>query len=234
MRNWTKSQKLQFAAFMVAGARFLGMGAMALGVDLVREYSLFFWLEVFSWLGFAILEGYAVPYISRGARLFEQGEPERRMLMVYRIILLLAIPALGAPYYIAVSQQLNLIDVMWYPLYWVWAFLFAGIGAIIIDAVGTVEMKNEPPELRNEPELEADAARDVTNEAWGIVTQRYYLDGTLVSPPELVEMVDNQIDEAQAVGLLNEWYSTINKRPGAKSAETKQFELAVNYQNGKG
>ncbi|MCK6629331.1 MAG: hypothetical protein L6R45_29660 [Anaerolineae bacterium] len=155
-QKWTTSQKLQFAAFLVSATRFMSMGAMALGVDLVRQYWPFFWLELLSWLGFAILEGFAIPYISKGSRKFAAGTVERRQLTLYRLILLLAIPLLGAPYYVAVSNQLLLKDVLWPVAYWLWAFLFAGVGALIIDAVGTVEEANEPEnksqeEAKNQP-----------------------------------------------------------------------------------
>jgi hypothetical protein len=154
--KWTTSQKLQFAAFAVAATRFMAMGAMALGTDLVNmviwSFRPFFWLEVFSWLGFAALEGYALPYISKGTRKFEKGTSERRQLAAYRFILLAAIPLLGAPYYVSVSSGMDMIEVLG-GLYWLWAFLFAGVGALIIDAVGTVETVNEPETINVQPEI---------------------------------------------------------------------------------
>lgn len=144
--KWSTSQRLQFAAFAVAATRFMAMGAMALGVDLVSltffNIQMFFWLEVLSWLGFAVLEGYAVPYISRGTRKFEKSTFEYKQLVIYRYIILSAIPLLGAPYYVAMSSSESIMGVLG-PFYWVWAFLFAGVGALIIDAVGTVEEANE-------------------------------------------------------------------------------------------
>jgi hypothetical protein len=150
--KWTTSQKLQFAAFLVSATRFMAMGAMALGRDLVNLYPIFFWGEVASWLGFAVLEGYAIPYISKGARKFEKGTTERRQLAIYRVILLAAIPLLGAPYYVSVSSGESMINVLG-PIYWLWAFLFAGVGALIIDAVGTVETVNEPETINVQPEI---------------------------------------------------------------------------------
>jgi hypothetical protein len=150
--KWTTSQKLQFAAFLVSATRFMAMGAMALGRDLVNLYPIFFWGEVASWLGFAVLEGYAIPYISKGARKFEKGTTERRQLAIYRVILLAAIPLLGAPYYVSVSSGESMINVLG-PIYWLWAFLFAGVGALIIDAVGTVEAVNEPETINVQPEI---------------------------------------------------------------------------------
>ena len=150
--KWSMSQRLQFAAFAVASVRFMSMGAMALGTDLVGQYWPFFWLEVVSWLGFAVLEGYAIPYIAKGWRKFERGSFERKQLVAYRVILLLAIPLLGAPYYVSVSSKALMVDVLHPIAYWLWAFLFAGIGALIIDAVGTVESVNEP-EVKQDAEI---------------------------------------------------------------------------------
>lgn len=152
--KWSTSQRLQFAAFAVAATRFMSMGAMALGVDLVSltffNVQVFFWLEVISWLGFAALEGYAVPYISRGTRKFEKTTFEYKQLVIYRYIILSAIPLLGAPYYVAMSsgENASIMSVLG-SLYWVWAFLFAGVGALIIDAVGTVEEANEADQSNN-------------------------------------------------------------------------------------
>lgn len=143
--KWTTSQKLQFAAFAVAATRFMAMGAMALGVDLVKlqifGIAIFFWLEVLSWLGFAVLEGYAVPYLAKGTRKLVDIS-ERRRVIIYRYIILSAIPLLGAPYYVAMSANKSILLVLG-DVYWAWAFLLCGVSALIIDAVGTVEGANE-------------------------------------------------------------------------------------------
>lgn len=141
--KWVTSGKLQFAAFMVAAPRFMSIGAMLLGVDLVRAYPIFFWLDVVSWLGLALLEGFAIPYVAKGKLKFERGTPERRQLETYRVMYLLAIPFLGAPYYFATSAELLVKDVLWTIAYWAWSFLAAGIVALVIDAVGIVETVNE-------------------------------------------------------------------------------------------
>ena len=141
--RWITSGKLQFAAFMVAAPRFMSIGAMLLGVDLVRAYPIFFWLDVVSWLGLALLEGFAIPYVAKGKLKFDRGTPERRQLETYRVMYLLAIPFLGAPYYFATSAELLVKDVLWSIAYWGWSFLAAGIVALVIDAVGIVEGVNE-------------------------------------------------------------------------------------------
>lgn len=142
--KWTKSQWLQFAAFMVAAPRYMAMGAMALGISLTSIHWIFIAVEVGSWLGFAVLEGYAIPYIAKGIRRFEQRTFEWWQLQTYRALLLLAIPVLGSPLYLAISQKRTILEAVGVGGFVVWSFILTGIGALIIDAVGTVEGKVEP------------------------------------------------------------------------------------------
>lgn len=157
--KWTMSQRLQFAAFMVAGPRYIALGAMALGKQPEATVPLFLYLEIASWLGFAILEGYAIPYIAKGIRRFAIRSFEWWQLQVYRALLLLAIPTLGAPLYLAISSQkqtaegiiqgLTMVETLGVAGFVVWAFLLTGMGALVIDAVGTCESVNEPDGERN-------------------------------------------------------------------------------------
>ena len=138
------SQRLQFAAFLVAGPRYLALGAMALGHQPEQVIWFFLVIEIASWLGFAMLEGYAIPYIAKGIRRFPSRSFEWGQLQVYRALLLLAIPTLGAPLYLAISQGQTMVDTLGPGLFLAWAFLLTGMGALVIDAVGTCESVNEP------------------------------------------------------------------------------------------
>lgn len=142
--KWTTSQRLQFAAFMVAAPRYMALGAMALGIQPTTIHPLFIYLEVASWLGFAVLEGYAIPYIAKGIRKFTARNFEWWQLQVYRAMLLLAIPGLGAPLYLAISQKQTMLESLGVAGFVVWAFALTGVGALVIDAVGTCESVNEP------------------------------------------------------------------------------------------
>jgi hypothetical protein len=142
--KWSMSQRLQFAAFMVAGPRYIALGAMALGVQPESTVPFFLYLEIGSWLGFAMLEGYAIPYIAKGIRRFVLRSFEWWQLQVYRALLLLAIPALGSPLYLAISQKQTMLESLGVGGFVVWAFLLTGMGALVIDAVGTCESVNEP------------------------------------------------------------------------------------------
>lgn len=138
MQKWTKAQKLQFAAFLVAASRYTALGGMLIGVDLMRLHWTFIAFEVVSWSAFAILEGFALPYISRGMATIAARSFQWWTLLVYRVILLLALPLLGAPLYAAIATGSSIIDLLGW-LYWGWAFLAAGLVAVIADAVGIVE-----------------------------------------------------------------------------------------------
>lgn len=143
-KKWTESKRLQFAAFMVAAPRYMAMGAMALGIQLTEIHWLFIAIEVASWLGFAVLEGYAIPYIAKGIRRIEKRSFEWWQLSAYRVLLLLAIPVLGSPLYLAISQKQTILTALGPGWFVIWSFILCGIGALIIDAVGTVETVNEP------------------------------------------------------------------------------------------
>lgn len=141
--KWTESKRLQFAAFMVAAPRYMAMGAMALGIQLTSIHWLFIAVEVTSWLGFAVLEGYAIPYIAKGIRRLKQQSFEWYQLQVYRALLLLSIPVLGSPLYLAISQKQTILTALGPGWFVIWSFILCGIAALIIDAVGTVEVVNE-------------------------------------------------------------------------------------------
>lgn len=141
--KWTESKRLQFAAFMVAAPRYMAMGAMALGIQLTSIHWLFIAVEVASWLGFAVLEGYAIPYIAKGIRRLEQRSFEWYQLQAYRALLLLSIPVLGSPLYLAISQKQTILAALGPGWFVIWSFILCGIAALIIDAVGTVEVVNE-------------------------------------------------------------------------------------------
>lgn len=142
--KWTKSQWLQFAAFMVAAPRWMGLGAMALAEQPGDVIPFFLIAEIASWLGFAVLEGIGLPYIAKGIRRMTPRSFEWWQLQCYRAVLLLAIPGLGAPLYWAISRKETMLIALGDGGFLVWAALLTGLGAIIIDAVGTVESVNEP------------------------------------------------------------------------------------------
>jgi len=138
MNKWTKAQRLQFAAFVVAASRYTALGGMLIGYDLMKLHWAFVAFEVVSWSAFAILEGFALPYISKGMASIAARTFQWWTLLSYRIILLLALPLLGAPLYAAIATGESIISLLGW-LYWGWAFLAAGLVAVIADAVGIVE-----------------------------------------------------------------------------------------------
>lgn len=145
------AEKLQLAAFMVAASRYTLIGGMIIGHNLVQSNAMNGWLgvgfsifDIVSWFFLSVLEGYAIPYISRGMQKFGAGSSEHKRLFWYRVILLVAMPLLGAPMYAAISDNTTMREALPYGLYWIWAFIACGIPSLIIDAVGTVETVNEP------------------------------------------------------------------------------------------
>jgi hypothetical protein len=151
MNKWTKAQKLQFAAFVVAASRYTALGGMLIGYDLMKMHWAFVAFEVVSWSAFAILEGFALPFISKGMGQIEAKSFQWWTLLAYRVILLLALPLLGAPLYAAIATGESIISLLGW-LYWGWAFLAAGLVAVIADAVGIVE--SVMPEAKAEEQSE--------------------------------------------------------------------------------
>lgn len=158
MKN--KAQVLQISAFAVAIARYMALGGMAVGHNVFAS-TLFVWLEIISWAAMAVLEGFAIPYISKGMSRFVPKTFYWWQLLVYRILLLLAIPLLGAPLYAAVSAGVEVYQVLYIWQYWVWLFLFSGLVALIVDGVGVVEGAEPPPEQQNPGELVYNAIKQV-------------------------------------------------------------------------
>lgn len=217
MKSKTMARNLQIAAFTVAIFRYMAMGGMAIGHDMFKTtlagFSIFIAFEVVSWGAMAVLEGFALPFISRGMKQFPTNSFYWKQLLAYRIILLLAIPLLGAPLYAAVSRN-STIDAQLHPaLYWAWLFLFSGLVALIVDGVGIVdEIEEKKAEVTGPTEAE------LKTEAWGILAQAHSK-GTWIYPPTLVSLMRGKVDEAKAVRYLSEWYESVPKKPGVKSKE---------------
>jgi hypothetical protein len=226
MQSSRKAHNLQIAAFVVAIFRYMAMGGMAVGFDIFRDYQIFIWLEVFSWAGMAILEGFAMPFISKGMRQFPVKSFYWYQLLAYRVVLLLAIPLLGAPLYAAASRSTTIEAVLHPGLYWLWLLLFAGLVALIVDAVGIVD---ELPAIKEEKQ--ADTGQ-LEAEAWGIMTMGRK-EGRWIYPPELVQKMGNRITVHQAVQFASAWHKATNTRPGVKSLEEKEFEKEISL-NGHG
>jgi hypothetical protein len=227
MQSSRKATNLQIAAFVVAIFRYMAMGGMAVGFDIFRDYQIFIWLEVFSWAGMAILEGFAMPFISKGMRQFPTNSFYWKQLLFYRIVLLAAIPVLGAPLYAAASRNSTIEGVLApiHPgLYWLWLLLFAGLVALIVDAVGIVD---ELPAIKEEKQ--ADTGQ-LEAEAWGIMAMGRK-EGRWIYPPELVQKMGNRITVHQAVQFASAWHKATNTRPGVKSVEEKEFEISLNGVN---
>jgi hypothetical protein len=213
--KWSMSQRLQFAAFMVAGPRYLALGAMALGHQPEDVIIFFLILEVASWLGFAMLEGYAIPYIAKGIRRFTVRSFEWYQLQVYRALLLLAIPALGAPLYLAISLDQTMVVTLGTFGFVVWAFLLTGVGALVIDAVGTCESVNEPEEAGEEQRI---AIRRGNLERIGIVDRaafvaKYYHEAT---PDELVTLFEDEYGEALTLAEAETALAAAGRKNGRK------------------
>lgn len=220
MKSSQKAHYLQIAAFIVAIFRYMAMGGMAIGHDVFKSsfwgMSLFVGLEIASWGAMAVLEGFAMPFISKGMRQFPVKSFYWCQLLAYRVILLLAIPLLGAPLYAAVSRNSSIEAVLHPVLYWLWLFLFAGLVALIVDAVGIVD------EVQEQTSHAAPTNAELKTEAWGILAQAHSR-GAWIYPPTLVALMKGKIDEARAVSYLSEWYEKVPKRPGVKSREEQEL-----------
>lgn len=217
MKSSTMARNLQIAAFAVAIFRYMAMGGMAIGHDMFKQsfmgYSIFVAFEVVSWGAMAVLEGFALPFISRGMKQFPTNSFYWKQLLTYRIILLLAIPLLGAPLYAAISRNSTIDEQLHPALYWAWLFLFSGLVALIVDGVGIVDEGEE-----KKPVTAAPTEAELKAQAWGILAQAHSK-GTWIYPPSLVSLMRGKIDEARAVSYLSEWYGSIPKKPGVKSKE---------------
>lgn len=220
MQSSRKATNLQIAAFVVAIFRYMGMGGMAIGHNVFESYWYFVAFEIISWGAMAVLEGFAMPFISKGMRQFPINSFYWWQLLVYRIVLLAAIPLLGAPLYAAVSRSSSIEGVL-APisplLFWLWLLLFSGLVALIVDAVGIVD---ELQPIKDE--LKPDRAQ-LKTEAWGMLSLAYSKN-TWVYPPTLVKLMGERITEAEAVAILGEWYEAmVPKRPGQKSRDEQAF-----------
>lgn len=228
MQSKTMARNLQIAAFTVAIFRYMAMGGMAIGHDMFKTtlygLSIFVALEVVSWGAMAVLEGFALPFISRGMRQFPIKSFYWYQLLVYRFILLVSIPLLGAPLYAAVSRN-STIDAQLHPaLYWARLFLFSGLVALIVDGVGIVD------ELEEKPAAPANSEAQLKTEAFGILAQ--LPKGSYLAPPALVQKMTGKINQEKATGYLSEWYEAQPKSPGVKSKEEREFLQAIRPDNG--
>jgi len=215
MQSSRKAHYLQIAAFIVAIFRYMAMGGMAIGHDVFKATWIFVALEIASWGAMAILEGFAMPFISKGMKQFPTNSFYWKQLLTYRIILLVAIPLLGAPLYAAVSRGSTIEGVLHPWLYWGWLILFSGLVALIVDAVGIVD------EVEEKPVTPANSEAQLKTEAFGILVQ--LPQNSYMAPTALIQKMAGKIDQGKAIDYLSEWYESRPKRPGVKSKEEQEF-----------
>ena len=134
MRRISEAETLQAAAVIVAAPRYMGAFAYALGIILPDAWRWFAPVEIWSGLAMAILEGWAIAYISRHWRI-AQGNP-RRVLLVMQIALLVLLPATATPYLFGAEVGLKSLEIMPVWLVWLWKLAVAGITPLVVLAVG--------------------------------------------------------------------------------------------------
>lgn len=134
MTQSREARILQIAAVAVAAPRYMGAFASALGIMIVDYYTWFPHLEIWSGAAMALIEGWAIAFVFRRLR----GVPGR-VLPLLLVALMLALPAVAAPY--LVSSQLNqpVEQIVPRSVLWLWSLLVAAIAPLVLAAVGYAE-----------------------------------------------------------------------------------------------
>jgi len=134
MTHSREARILQIAAVAVAAPRYMGAFASALGIMIVDYYTWFPHLEIWSGAAMALIEGWAIAFVFRRLRSIPG-----RMLPALLVALMVALPAVAAPY--LVSSQLNqpVEQIVSTPVLWLWSLLVAAIAPLVLAAVGYAE-----------------------------------------------------------------------------------------------
>jgi len=149
MTHSREARILQIAAVAVAAPRYMGAFASALGIMIVDYYTWFPHLEIWSGAAMALIEGWAIAFVFRRLR----GIPGR-MLPALLLALMLALPAVAAPYLVSSQLGQPVEQIVSRPVLWLWSLLVAAIAPLVLAAVGYAESQPEEVEVTEElPEM---------------------------------------------------------------------------------
>lgn len=134
-----EAEVLQAAAVAVAAPRYMGAFAYAIGISLPATWQWFATVEILSGLAMALLEGWAVAYISRRWQTIPRGTMRHNIVGVFQAVLLLMLPLTALPYLVGMNVSKPTIGIMPIAAIWAWEFIVAAVSPLIAAAVGYVD-----------------------------------------------------------------------------------------------
>lgn len=134
-----EAEVLQAAAVAVAAPRYMGAFAYAIGISLPVAWGWFATVEILSGLAMALLEGWAVAYISRRWQTIPRGTMRHTIVGVFQAVLLLMLPLTALPYLVGMNVSKPTIGIMPIAAIWAWEFVVAAVSPLIAAAVGYVD-----------------------------------------------------------------------------------------------
>lgn len=134
-----EAEVLQAAAVAVAAPRYMGAFAYAIGISLPVAWGWFATVEILSGLAMALLEGWAVAYISRRWQGIPRGTMRHTIVGVFQAVLLLMLPLTALPYLVGMNVSKPTIGIMPIAAIWAWEFVVAAVSPLIAAAVGYVD-----------------------------------------------------------------------------------------------
>lgn len=139
-----EAEILQAAAVAVAAPRYMGAFAYAIGINLVQSWAWFSTVEVLSGLAMALLEGWAVAFISRRWSSIPRGTQQHRIIAAIQAALLLMLPLTALPYLVGMNVSKPTLGIMPMVAIWAWEFVVAAVSPLIAAAVGYVDATASP------------------------------------------------------------------------------------------
>jgi hypothetical protein len=227
--------KLLIGVMIISAPIFAAVRAAAIGIDIAELWEYYIPLEIISGAALVLMEGGALYVVSSYWRQFKPFTVYWNILGGIMLVIALALPFIATSYFVSAQYSLKVYEVLTWNhilnnhLVWIWSFSVACIPTILVIGLGIAHgVEHELPQ--GVTVVDRDALR---TEAFGFLALAHR-GGTLLHPPALAAMMKDRITREEAARYISEWFESLPKKPGPRSAQEKELLEAVGVSlNGK-
>lgn len=219
---------LLIGVMIISAPIFAGIRAAAIGVNIAERWPGYVPLEILSGAALVLMEGGALYVVSSYWRQFKPFTVYWNVLAGIMLVIALAIPFIVTALFVSSQFDMKIYQVLtWNHIYlnhltWLWSFAVACIPTILVIGLGIAHgVEHELPQ--GATVIDRSGLR---TEAFGFLALNHK-GGTLLHPPALVGMMKGRITTEEAARFISEWFETLPKRPGPRSAQERELLEAV-------